>query len=142
MIRKVIGLVRGNSAGGEAVRYLIAGATTTLIDFSMFALMSQVIGIGVAASNATAISTAILFAYVVNKLFVFRRHSDTKKALAFEFAKFIAARLFTMALDMSVVLTVSSVLGYHELLGKVSAQVLVIITNFFISKLIVFRRQA
>ena len=139
MIKKIIEYIRGKGPGGEAIRYLFAGGLTTLVNFCLFALF-RLLGIGLTISNITAIAISILFAYVINKLFVFRRRSDSIAALALELFKFVGARLFTMALEVGAVELFVTALGQNEFIGKAVAQVLVIIANYFISKLIVFRK--
>ena len=130
----------GKGVGEETLRYLIAGGLTTLVNFCLFALMTKVLGIGVNVSNVVSISASIIFAYVINKLFVFKRRRDTRLELALEFAKFVGARLFTMALEIGVVALFFDVLKQDELIGKAVSQVLVVISNYIISKAIVFRK--
>ena len=139
LIIRIKEYVIGKGLGGEAFRYLIVGGLTTLIDFFLFALMHELMGINSTISNVTSISVAILFAYFANKLIVFKKRSESKAALFIEFIKFVGSRLFTMALAVGVVWLFESVLGLSATLGKAVSQVLVIITNYFISKIIVFR---
>ena len=141
MIRKIWDSFRHKWLARETIRYLIAGAATTLINFALFALMTRFIGIAITISNVTAISFSILFAYIVNKLFVFKRRSSSWGNVFPEFAKFVGARLFTMVLEVCAVELFVNVLDSYDLAGKAIAQILVIITNYFISKLIVFRKE-
>ena len=138
-IRKITEYVFGKTIGAETIRYVFVGALTTFVNFSLFTVMTFALGIEVTVSNVTSISVSILFAYAANKLIVFRRRSSTFKELAFEFAKFVGSRLFTMALEVAVVHIFFYILGYEALLGKATANVLVVIANYIISKVIVFR---
>lgn len=139
LIRKITGFIREKAPGGEAVRYIVVGVLTTLVNYCLFTLMTWILGIDVTVSNVTAIAVSILFAYVANKTIVFRRHSDTKSELALEFVKFVGSRLFTMAIEVGAVYLFVNVLGKNEQLGKLVAMALVVVLNYFISKLIVFR---
>ena len=141
LIKKIKDYIFGKGLGGEAFRYLVVGGLTTLIDFCLFVLMHEVMGIDSTVSNITSISIAILFAYVTNKLIVFKKHSESATALVIEFIKFVGSRLFTMALAVGVVWLFESVLGLSATLGKAVSQILVVITNYFISKIIVFREK-
>jgi len=141
LVRKLIEYVFGKGIGGESIRYLIVGGLTTLVNFSLFALMYEIMGIDVTVSNVTSISVSIIFAYVVNKLVVFMHHSDSVRELAAEFLKFVGSRLFTMALEVGVVMLFVDILEQSAMLGKVIANVLVIIVNYVISKAIVFRKE-
>jgi putative flippase GtrA len=139
LVGRIIEYVRGKSGGAETVRYIIAGALTTLVNFALFELLHSVLHISVTISNVTAISVSILFAYIVNKLMVFRRHSASLLSLVFEFFRFVGSRLFTMALEVGIVLLFHNVLNYNARLCKVAALVLVIIANYFLSRLLVFQ---
>ena len=120
--------------------YLITGGLTTLINLGLFLLLSRVMGIDITISIVVSIVVAILFAFVAIKYVIFRQHGDSQEALKHDFVKFVGSRLFTMALELGILLLFHNALGFNELLCKLVAQVLVIISNYFISKLIVFRK--
>ena len=82
---------------GSAARYIIAGGMTTAVNFAVFALFFEMFGISVTASNIISVAAAVIFAYIVNKLYVFRSRCPDTHALAKEFLKFVSARLLTMA---------------------------------------------
>ena len=139
MFDGVVKLIRDKKIAGETGRYLIIGVLTTLVNFSIFAIMTKKMNIGVTVSNVTSISASILFAYVTNKLIVFRQRGKTGAGLVLEFVKFVGSRLFTMAMEIGVVLLFVDVFGKDELIGKIVSLVLVVIVNYIISKLIVFK---
>ena len=142
LVQRIIEYVFGKKLGAETIRYIIVGALTTFVNFGMFELLYGLVGINVTASNVTSISTSIIFAYVANKLVVFRRRSGSFSEVAVEFCKFVGSRLFTMALEVGAVELFYTVLGQDARLGKIASQILVIIANYLISKLIVFRKES
>ena len=139
LVRKIVKYVFGKDIGAETIRYIFVGGMTTLVNYGLFELMHGIMGIDVTISNVTSISVSIIFAYITNKLIVFRRHSDSLSALAIEFCKFVGSRLFTMALEIGAVFLFFNILGLDARLGKIVALVIVIIVNYIISKAIVFR---
>jgi len=141
LARRIIEYVFGEGAAAETIRYVFVGGLTTLVNYGLFELLYSIIGIDVTVSNVTSIVVAILFAYIANKQIVFRRHSGSMRELTLEFFKFIASRLFTMALEIGGLYLFHNILGYDAHLCKVAAQVLVIISNYVIVKLIVFRSE-
>jgi len=141
VVRRLIKFLFGKDLGSETIRYLAAGAMTTLVNFGVFTLLYQAIGLKVTVSNVISISVAIVFAYIVNKLVVFRKRSDSFSAMALEFGKFVGSRLFTMALEVGAVEYFYNVLRLDARLGKISAQVIVVIVNYLISKLFVFQKK-
>ena len=64
----------GKCVNYETVSYIICGFLTTAVDFAVYALLRQ-IEIGVGLSQAMSWLAAVLFAYVVNKLIVFRNYN-------------------------------------------------------------------
>ncbi|MDR2356704.1 MAG: GtrA family protein [Oscillospiraceae bacterium] len=138
MRRKIDALASGSL--GETVRYLIAGGLTTLVDMGVFAFATEIMNLSVNAGNALSVSIAVLFAYAANKLVVFRAKSPDRRSLLLEFARFVGARAVTMALEVAVVWLIVGVAGGDKYVGKAAALVLVIISNYILSKLVVFRR--
>jgi len=139
LFHRLIGFILSNGFGGETARYVLVGCMTTLINYGIFELMWSVMGIDATICNVTSISVSVIFSYVANKLIVFRKRSSSRKELYWELLQFISARLFTVALEVGAVEVFAEVLGYNARLVKISAQVVVIIANYLVSKLLVFR---
>ena len=138
MLKKLINKIKEVLKDGEAVRYIIIGVCTTAVNYICFTVMTAVFSWEVNLSNIIAIVLSILFAYVTNKLFVFRSHCDSFGELALEFIKFVGARGITMAVEFGGVFVMYNLLDIHEQIAKLSLQAVVIIGNYFISKLLVF----
>jgi len=123
---------------GETIRYLIAGAATTAVNFLIFAALTRLLHISDNISNPIAISAALLFAFFVNKLFVFHMRSWGRTALV-EFTKFLPARLFALVVEVAGYELFVSLIG-HDLAAKALIQIVVIILNYILGKLVVFRK--
>lgn len=123
----------------EGMRYLFIGGCTTVVNIVVYAVLCRVVHLSVNVSNIISIIVAILFAYVTNKLIVFRSHCGSFSELAQECARFIGARLATMAIEVGGVYLIYGILHQNEMVAKLATQVLVIIGNYFISRFIVFR---
>lgn len=128
----------------EAVRYIFIGGCTTLVNLLSFGFLCYLTplgnnDLGITVSNVISVIIAILFAYVANKIFVFRSRTKTVKELILEMSKFIGARLGTMLIEVGGVWLAVSVFNQNEMIGKLETQILVLIGNYFISKFLVFR---
>ena len=123
-------------AFSEGARYTAAGICTTLVSIGSYAILCRFMSVFV--SNVISISTAIVFAYIVNKLFVFRSHCDSFPAVASECARFIGARLSTMAIEVGGVFLMYDIMHFNKMSSKLAAQVIVFISNYLISKFLVF----
>lgn len=137
MIKRIINYLK--SIKIEALLYIIVGGLTTVVNFCVFTLLVSTAGIDHNLANVIAISGSILFAYVMNKLFVFRSHCTSKSELLAEAAKFIGGRLFSMIIELGGVAFLVDVLSYNEYISKAAMQVIVVIVNYIVSKLLVFR---
>ena len=139
MIKKIISKIKDFLRDGEAVRYIIIGLCTTVVNYGLFAIFTELCRWEVTVSNTLSVIIAILFAYVANKLFVFRSRCNNPTELTLEFLKFVGARAITMVVEVGGVFVMYDLLHINEHVAKLSTQVIVIVGNYFISKLIVFK---
>lgn len=123
----------------EAIRYIVVGGCTTLVNLFAFTFLCKVIHMDVTISNIISVITAILFAYITNKMFVFQSHCHSLKELWFEFSKFVGARLFTMIIEVGGVFLLFNMIGQDEIIAKLETQIIVLIGNYIISKFLVFK---
>lgn len=131
---RIIGLLTS-----EGMRYLFIGGCTTLVNLVVFTVLCRIVHLDVNISNIISVAVSILFAYVANKLVVFRSHCSSLGELAAECARFIGARLATMVIEVGGVYVLYNIIHQDELIAKLETQVLVVIGNYFISRFIVFR---
>ena len=130
----------------EVLLYLIFGGLTTLVDwgvsFLLYALWGEAIEKTVYlihAANLVAWVAAVLFAFVTNRIWVF--HSSRRGAWAIlgELGSFAGGRVLTLLLQEGFVFLFFDLLSLNMYAVKIVAAVLVVIGNYFISKLLVFR---
>ena len=120
------------------VRYVFFGGLTTLVNFVAFYVLTELLHGGVNISNIISVALSILFAYFVNSRYVFHSQARTFPAKLAEFCKFVGARLFTMLVEVGGVYLMVDILSMNPMLSKLSTQIIVLILNYLISKLIVF----
>ncbi|MDR3277819.1 MAG: GtrA family protein [Oscillospiraceae bacterium] len=128
------------SPRGETVRYLLVGGATTLVSVASYAALTRLFRLDYRVGNVVSIALAIAFAYVTNKLIVFRARAGTPKRLLAELLSFVGARLVTMALEAGAVPLLVERLGQSELTAKLEAQLVVIAANYVLGKFLVFRK--
>ena len=121
------------------IRYLFFGGLTTLVNLGIFALLKGPFGIDYKISNFFSVSVAICFAFVVNKFYVFQSKSDTFSDTVHEFIKFVLGRLVTMAVEVGGVPFCVEIIHQPQMIAKLETQVIVMVVNYFISKLLVFK---
>lgn len=121
------------------IRYLFFGGLTTLVNIVVFAILEGPLGIDYKISNFFSVAAAICFAFVVNKLYVFQSKSRNFSDTVQEFIKFVLGRLVTMVVEVGGVPFCVELLGQPKMIAKLETQVIVMVVNYFISKLFVFK---
>ena len=119
---------------------MVFGALTTVVNIVTYLTACTGLGIPNLISNAIAWVVSVLFAYVVNKLFVFQSKTGSWSRCR-EFALFIAARLFSLAADELFMFLLVDVLASNKTVAKIAANVVVMIMNYFFSKWFIFKKK-
>lgn len=117
--------------------YLLFGGLTTVVSIGTYALFLPVVSPLIA--NIISWVAAVTFAYVTNRTWVF---ASKEKGLAIiqEAFAFYGGRVFTLGLEEVVLYVFITLLFFPPLTVKVFAQVIVLILNYVISKLFVFKK--
>ncbi len=123
----------------RGVRYIFFGFCTTGFNLVCTWLLRNVAGLNVTVANTAAVLLAILFAYVVNKLFVFEHRTGSFGALLKEAGSFIGMRLGTMVVEVFGVVLLNSVWGLNDMIAKLVIQVVIMVLNYLISRFVVFK---
>ena len=123
----------------ETIMYLIFGVMTTIISIVIYTICINY-GLGVAVSNTISTVIAVSFAFVTNKLFVFRSTDLSIKTTRNELFKFIAGRGSTYLLETGLLIFLVDILGLHPIISKNFTQLLIIVLNYLVSKLLVFKK--
>lgn len=119
--------------------YIFFGGCTTVISIASFAVF---VGLGINELIANGLSWifAVLFAYVTNRTWVFDSKASGMKQIYGEVAAFFGGRLLTLGLEEVLLLVFVTWLQFDSMLIKIAAQVVVLVSNYLISKWLVFRK--
>lgn len=125
----------------EIFLYLVFGVLTTIVALGVYyALVFTVLDpenpVQLQIANVLSWICAVLFAYFTNRKWVFESKSQN---VAAEMAKFFSARIFSLILDMLIMLVFVSILKMNDKIIKLASQVVVVVVNYLLSKLFVFR---
>lgn len=140
MIKKIFDKLRDKEQLKELFWYGISGVTTTLVNVGLFYVLQKA-GMNYNLANLIAIISAKLYAFVTNKLLVFRTHTPSFKEFFVEFFKFFVARGFTGVVDFVGVWFMVSVCGIDRMISKYVIQVVVIVLNYVLGKKFVFIKE-
>lgn len=125
----------------EGILYLIFGGLTTVLNIVSYTLLANLLNINYMVSNVIAWILSVIFAYVTNKIYVFESKTNTKSELIKEITSFFIARILSLLLDMAVMFIGISLLGINDVVIKILSNVFVIIANYFMSKIFIFKNK-
>lgn len=126
----------------EIVNYLIVGVLTTIVSLIVYYLLVFTIlnpenAIQLQIANIVSWIMSVIFAYFTNRKYVFESKNPNKLK---EAGKFATSRIGTLLLDMLIMYLGVSLLNFSDKIMKLISQVLVIIGNYILSKLFVFKK--
>ena len=139
----------------ETIIYAVFGAATTAVNYVVFLLLyNTILRDNSLAANGVAFVAAVVFAFVVNKMFVFESKSWSFDALRREVPSFLGARVGTFLIEEAGLflcedvlllggVVAFSVMGYSFdwiVVVKVLLSVVVVVLNYVFCKLFVFKK--
>ena len=147
----------------EQLSYLFFGVLTTIVNYVSFAVLKYFwTDDWIHAVNIVTFIIATLFAYVTNKLFVFKSRSWSFKVFSREILSFFGSRIFSREIlsffgsrissfileeaGLFLCVDILNVGRYHLLftdgtmIAKIVLSFVAVIINYFFSKLLVFNK--
>ena len=122
----------------ELISYLIFGVLTTVVNIVVYYVFNTWLQVNYLVSNAIAWIASVLFAYITNRKYVFESENTS---MINELVKFIGARLSTGIMDMILMWLLVDVLSMNSMVSKIVVNVLVIVLNYVLSKVFVFKKE-
>lgn len=132
----------------ELWNYLIVGGLTTAIAILtklilLKLILDQTNGIQLQVAEIISWIIAVAFAYISNRIFVFKSKTNGKKMLK-ELIDFTKGRIFTQLIQMLIMFIFVTCLKLDSdiwvFIFTLICQVMQIVLNYLISKLIVFKK--
>ncbi len=130
----------------EVLMYLFFGVLTTAVSFISAGLSKVALELlGMGDGTVSIVSTifswicAVTFAYVTNRLWVFESKAKGTKSLISEAISFYGGRVFTLIVEAVMMWIGYSLLSFNYWVTKIVANVIVLILNYIISKIFVFK---
>lgn len=124
----------------DVITYLFFGVLTTVVNYLVYLPVYNLMGFPAALSNAIAWVVAVAFAYLTNKPFVFKSHDWSAKTVVPELTKFVSCRVASGAMETLILFVTVDMLAWDGNIWKLVTSVLVVVLNYFGSKLLVFKK--
>ena len=135
--QKFIKILKDKTFMIHIIKYLFFGVVTTVLCLASFWILIETTTLDENLCNLLSIAVGILIAYVLNREYVFE---SKEKNILGEFFKFAMARIASSLFDIITFFIFATCLDFNEMIVKTIIQVVVIILNYILSKLLVFRK--
>ena len=125
----------------EVISYLFFGVLTTLINLATFWTLSTVFNLETIAATVAAWIIAVAFAFITNKIWVFKSKAKTNQETTKEAIMFVIARLITLGIEVFLMWLMVDNFKQDKLIWKLLCNIITVILNYLFSKLIVFKER-
>lgn len=123
----------------EGILYLFFGGLAFVLNVFLFTVFIN-IKIDELIANIIAWIITVLFAYITNTIWVFSAKPKSMKQLLIQMLQFFSGRVVTLIIEEVILLVFITLLGINAMLIKFIAQVVVIVGNYIISKIWVYKK--
>ena len=124
----------------EVILYLVFGVLTTVVSISSYYICSEILNIHYLVSNIISWVLSVIFAYFTNRVWVFESKSKNTSDILKEMLTFVNCRLLSGVIDMATMFVLVGAIHINDMYAKVFTQFIVVILNYVLSKLIVFKK--
>lgn len=136
-MKKLFDILKGNR---EIISYLFFGVCTTAVNFIVY-FICDFFGLNTIMSSAAAWIISVLFAFFTNRRYVFKSDHHSSLHIMKELFNFVLGRAFSGITDISIMLIFVDLLNYNKLIVKIISNIIVIILNYLLSKLWIFKKK-
>ena len=120
----------------ETILYLIFGVLTTIVNILTFSIMER-LTTNILFNNTVAWICSVLFAFITNRNIVFQSTGNKLKELCL----FFGSRIVSLLFDNALIFILIEKLMLNNILSKIIVNVFVVVINYILSKLIVFKKE-
>lgn len=124
----------------EIILYVFFGALTLVVNIVTYIICTEKLGIDVLIANIIAWLIAVIFAYGTNRVWVFHSKTNSMKNFIMQMLCFACGRCVTLILEEGFLWIFIVLVHWNSVLVKCLAQILVILLNYIISKLWIFKK--
>lgn len=125
----------------EEILYLFFGGCTVLVNIIIYYISAHIFLLSTVTSNVIAWLVAVVFAYITNKLWVFKSKSWNKSTILSEIPSFFTCRVITGLMDIAIMFIFVDKLYFNDMIVKIISNIIVIILNYLASKFVIFKKK-
>ena len=118
-------------------RFSIVGIANTFIDFLIFTIFNELVGVEYMASQVLGYSFGVANSFIFNKKWTFQDRKANKKIL-YELLQFMIINLISLIITVIVMNLLVKSFNINVYVAKIIVTLIAQITNFLAYKLLVF----
>ena len=130
----------------ETISYIVVGVLTTVVDYVVFALINESLKKRgawidpVMTAQLVSFVAAVAFAYIANKIVVFKNLNFRPAYLVKEITGFAGARVLSFVICSVFILVTVNYLHWNEYISKVLSSIFNLVFNYAASKFFIFKK--
>lgn len=127
----------------EIIRYVIVGGLTTVVSLGtyyvcVYTFLDASNSLQLQLANIISWISSVTFAFFTNRKYVFKSTAQRKLR---EASAFFASRISTLLLDMGCMFLFVTAIGMNDRIAKILVQFIILISNYLLSKFVVFKKR-
>ncbi len=123
----------------EGFNYLIFGFLAFVLNYILYFVFADALSMHYMVATAFSWVLTVVFAYWTNRTFVFKSQNKAAASVMKEFLSFIGARVATEVLEIALMYVMVDVLVINDKISKLVCQAIVILANYVLSKIWIFK---
>ena len=124
----------------EVLLYLFFGGLTMIVSIGSYAICYLTFVFNALFANIISWILAVLFAFYTNRIWVFRAPTNSVNDFLKQMLSFCSGRIVTLIIEEAILFIFITCMHYNSVGVKIAAQIVVIILNYVMSKLWVFKK--
>lgn len=125
----------------QIIIYLFFGLCTTIINTIFYGLLYEGLMLSNIVSTIAAWLAAVIFAFVTNKVYVFKSHREKTSERLGEIMSFFGCRIITGILDVAIMAVAVDILKCNGPAWKLISNIIVTVINYAASKFLIFKNR-
>ena len=126
--------IKNNKLLMQIFKFGIVGGTAFIIDYGIFTILSQLLGIHYLIASIISFSISVIYNYILSIKWVF---DVSKKQTTKEFIIFVILSVIGLGLNSLIMYLTHDLMGIHEMIGKIIATAIVMVYNFITRKIFI-----
>ena len=128
--------IKNNKLLRQILKFGVVGGTSFLIDYGIFTILSQLLGINYLISSIISFSISVIYNYILSIKWVF---DVSKRQTVKEFVIFIILSVIGLGINSLIMYLTHDLMDIHEMIGKIIATAIVMVYNFITRKIFIER---